>query len=293
MLGAQLINPGLNQIFSDGEGKRSPLSGFNRSGDGAVSRHGAGDVQHSSFSERAMGAAREVSPASKTTVASNELYYNQQRSFDMQVKTRDGDVVTIKVNAEESLSSSSFSGENDQVVVTEFENSYASSSRFSFSVEGELDEGELAALNDLFAQVNDIADDFYAGDVEMAFNQAMEVGYDVNELAAFAVNMRRSEVVAVRQAYTEIAQYAEPVGAEQENPFQNMMDKLADFSAKAQQVQDALLEGQNVPDTDGQLLGQLLKELVPDQETPEQQRPDQKTPAGKSAFNEFVDAVLG
>ena len=46
--------------------------------------------------------------------------------------------------------------------------------------------GELAALNDLFSQVNDIADSFYSGNVGEAFEQALAVGYDSDELAAFA-----------------------------------------------------------------------------------------------------------
>ncbi|MCG8668954.1 MAG: DUF5610 domain-containing protein [Pseudomonadales bacterium] len=224
-------------------------------------------------------------------VASNELYYNQQRSFDMQVKTQDGDLVTIKVNSAESLSASSFAGATDNVAVSGFESSYSSSSRFSFSVEGDLDEGELAALNDLFAQVNDIADDFYAGDVEAAFNQALDVGYDASELAGFAVNMRRSEVVAVRQTYAEVARYGEPSPVT-ENPLQAMMDKLADFSAKVQKASDSLLEGAKAAGEQDSLLSQLLKELVPDREALEKQQLDQGLPPNKSAFNDFVDSVL-
>lgn len=237
-------------------------------------------------------ASREESLAStSTSLASNEVYYNQKRSFDMQVKTQDGDVVTIKVKNAESFSASSFQAATDNVSVSGFESNYSNSSRFEFSVEGDLDEGELAALNDLFSQVNDIADDFYAGDVEEAFNQAMDVGYDASELAGFAVNMRRSEVVAVRQTYAEVSGYGEPAPAI-ENPLQGVMDKLADFSAKVQQAHSALLDGTKGFDPEDSLLSQLMKELVPDQEQLEQESLNQGLLPHKQAFDQFIDSML-
>lgn len=237
----------------------------------------------------------EASPASVTSLATNELYYNQKRAFDMQVKTQDGDVVTIKVKAGESFSASSFAAANDDVSVSGFDAEYTNHSRFSFSVEGDLDEGELAALNDLFAQVNDIADDFFAGDVDAAFEQALDVGYDASELAGFAVNMRRTQVVAVRQTYAEVAQYSDPgsdPAAPIQNPFQDMMDKLTDFSTKVQQAHQALLDGAQRLQGDS-LFGQLLKELVPETEQQNTQGEQVQDVASKKAsFDQFLDTLL-
>lgn len=239
--------------------------------------------------------ASSVARSSATRAASEDLYYNQTRSFDMQVKTRDGDLVTIRVNGEESLRSSSFAGSADGVAVSGFDGSYSNNSRFSFSVEGDLDEGELAALNDLFSQVNDIADTFYAGDVEAAFNQAMDVGYDASELAGFAVNMRRTEVVAVRQAYVEVAQYGGPqaAGGVPANPLQPIMDKLSDFAASVQQARASLLEGASGQDTFGALFADMIKSLVPPPASanPERAEPREQADANKPAFDQFIDTL--
>lgn len=225
-----------------------------------------------------------------------DLFYNQQRNFEMQVKTQDGDLVTIKVSGAESYRSSSFAAANNQAQVAGFAEEYTSDSRFAFTVEGELDKGELAALNDLFSQVNDIADDFYAGDVEAAFNQALEVGYDASELAGFAVNMRRSEVVAVRQAYTAVANYGEPpAAASSQNPLQSIMDKLADFSAKVQQAQASLLESGDRFMADNQLFNQLLKQLPSQQQNAETSNGEPRNKvesAGQESFADFVDTLF-
>ncbi len=239
------------------------------------------------------------SAAQTTRAASESLYYNQSRSFDMQVKTRDGDLVTIKVNGEESFSSSAFAASADGVSVSGFDAQYSNSSSFSFSVEGELDKDELAALNDLFSQVNDVADNFYGGDVEAAFGQAMDVGYDASELAGFAVNMRRTEVVAVRQAYAEVSRYGQAnnggaAPAAQENPLQSVMDKLTDFAGKVQEARNSLLSGSGLPEGNDGLFADLIKSLVPAEQkaagSTQQADAEQANP-NKSDFDRFIDSL--
>ena len=75
------------------------------------------------------------------------------------------------------------------------------SSSLSFSVRGELDEDELRAIGDLVSDASDLADEFFNGDIESAFNQALEIGFDAKELTGFALNLTRQEKVEVVQAY--------------------------------------------------------------------------------------------
>jgi hypothetical protein len=46
---------------------------------------------------------------------------------------------------------------------------------FSFSVNGELDEDELKAIGQLVADANELTEEFFNGDIETAFNQALEL----------------------------------------------------------------------------------------------------------------------
>lgn len=216
---------------------------------------------------------------------SNALFFSQDNQFDMEVTTQDGDVVTIHVGAGESVDYRSGSLETPDGTVSGFDLGQSSYHEISFSVEGDLDEGEMAALNDLFSQVNDIADTFYAGDVGGAFEQALAVGYDSEELAAFAVNMTHSEVVAVTSAYHDVAAIDTKGHEPVVNPLQSMMDKLSDFSSQVRSSYDALLENPNKPSNQGGLYVDLLAELVP-KDAPEEANPVH------DRFRNFLDRVL-
>lgn len=217
----------------------------------------------------------------------NALFFSEDSQFDMKVTTQDGDVVTIQVGAGQSIDYQSGAIATPRGSVSGYELAQSSYYDLSFSVEGDLDEGELAALNDLFSQVNDIADSFYAGDVGAAFEQALSVGYDGEELAGFAVNMTHSEVVAVA-AYQEVATLAE---APVENPLQGMMDKLSDFASRVLNAQENLLAN---PATPQSALGDLLAELVPPEEKKAEEAPaDSPAQSIHNAFRSFIDGILG
>ena len=116
------------------------------------------------------------------------------------------------------------SGENEQEADTAEQNSSTStritaeqnyqfyeSSSLSFSVRGELDEDELKAIGDLVADASDLADEFFNGDIETAFKQALEIGFDEKELTGFALNLTRQEKVEVVQAYEFVSHYNDEV----------------------------------------------------------------------------------
>ncbi len=69
-----------------------------------------------------------------------------------------------------------------------------------FSIEGDINEDEALAINDLLDQVVALADEFYYGDVEKAFNQALEIGYDSSEIAAYMLDLQLTETQTVATA---------------------------------------------------------------------------------------------
>ncbi len=176
----------------------------------------------------------EVGEVSGAAVA-GRLDMSQAREFSFQVRTQDGDLVTINAAGNRSFSaegvvSTATDGESSASAAS-FSQSVTQGSTFSFTVEGELDEGELAAINDLLHGVNDLADEFYGGDAATAFAQAQELGYNNDEIAGFA--LRLSQTVTSRAAVA----YQEQSGGVSENSLPERMKPLGDF---AQQVLDAL-----------------------------------------------------
>jgi len=83
------------------------------------------------------------------------------------------------------------------------------SSAFSFSVTGELDEAEVAAIGKLVTDANNLADEFFNGDVESAFNQALEFGFDEKELTGFALQLTRVEQSQSIQTYESVSHFSE------------------------------------------------------------------------------------
>lgn len=156
------------------------------------------------------------------------------RTFDFTLKTRDGDTVTISASASQSIQAS---GSGRHLVGFDA----ASSSEFYFDVEGELDEDEVKAITDLLAQVHDVAETFYNGNLERAFEQALEVGYNSDEIAQFALNLTQVVYQQVEETYGNIAQM--PTSGESENSYvetleNNRMSLIGRFVEQLQQAQE-------------------------------------------------------
>ena len=78
---------------------------------------------------------------------------------------------------------------------------------FSFTLNGELDENELKAIGRLVADANELAEEFFNGDIESAFNQALELGFDEQELSSFALQLKKIENTQIIKAYENVSRF--------------------------------------------------------------------------------------
>ncbi len=125
----------------------------------------------------------------------NTLARGQGRDFSFILKTRDGDEVTISASSRAAqVAGSTASG---------FGVSQQESGSFDLAVDGDLDEGELRAVSDLLDRVSGLSDTFFNGNVEEAFNQALGMGFDSNEISSYALQMTRVDVQKVQSAYAD------------------------------------------------------------------------------------------
>ncbi|MBU2976597.1 DUF5610 domain-containing protein [Alteromonas sp. C1M14] len=108
-----------------------------------------------------------------------------------------------------------------------------------FSLQGELDEDELTAIAGLVGSVSDLADTFFAGDIDQAFNDALALGYDDQELAGYALQLNRVQQSEVVKTYGEIQHFKE--GSESANhgdearPIAQYLDKMLNVFDNARQ----------------------------------------------------------
>ncbi|MEO4048326.1 DUF5610 domain-containing protein [Pseudomonas sp. CAU 1711] len=141
--------------------------------------------------------------------AYSERFSARAETFDMQITTRDGDRLRISVAA----ASASWS-QSGAFAASDGTNSLAVSGSRSGSiqigawqvqVEGELDEEERAALEDLFGQVQELSNRFYAGDLAGAFDRAMELDMDGSQLASMSLRLTQTTVRQATDAYGAVA----------------------------------------------------------------------------------------
>jgi len=117
------------------------------------------------------------------------------------ITTQDGDQIRIRASELTGQSQSFGYAANGG-----FQSLPASSNAFNFSgfdlqIDGDLDDGELKALESLLLQVEDIAASFFNGDLDQAFTAATELDVDMSEIASYAVSMTSLRYQAVEAAY--------------------------------------------------------------------------------------------
>jgi hypothetical protein len=150
-----------------------------------------------------------VEGSSKVT-AYSERFAAQAETFEMSVTTRDGDRLRISIAQASAfrlqtgvVASSNGTGSS---VAASSQSSSLQIGAWQVSVEGELDEGERAALEKLFSQVQELSNKFYSGDLSGAFDRAMALEMDGEQLASMSLRLTQTTVRQATDAYSTVAQ---------------------------------------------------------------------------------------
>jgi len=174
-----------------------------------------------------------------------------ENTSDLSITTADGDVVTISFSDYAQNSSSqgfnySNSPDSSQASYFESQSSYRETN-FTFSVEGNLDEGEKQAIGDLIKGISKIEKSFFDGNIDKAFKQALKLGYDSREISGFQLDLSQTKTAMVSQTYAEVAKLNDDPNAD---AIAQAMKPVKDFFAQYQQLGDlskSLFEQQDQP----------------------------------------------
>lgn len=143
-----------------------------------------------------------VQPERQTSTAASSLLAREEQggknSFSFQLTTVDGDHVQIHAS---SLRASILQARLSTAGGFDVNSSGIARDDFSLFIDGELDSGELVAIHELLSAIGDLSEQFFGGDVERAFNMAMELGYDSAEISGFALRLQHTSVQRMNQAY--------------------------------------------------------------------------------------------
>ena len=147
----------------------------------------------------------------------------REDSSELTLTTRDGDEVTISFSSVRSFEAQQElaiqqsnarqdNGDNSeanlQVGVSQSYEFYQSE-RFSFSVEGDLSDDEIADIAKFVEQSAGVVDEFFNGDIQSAFQQASDIGLEDSQIAGFALELSRTETVETVQQYQQVSGYNE------------------------------------------------------------------------------------
>ena len=154
-----------------------------------------------------------------------EAKQERSESFSFELTTQDGDTVTINAFANQSAEAERIRarGEEGALRYSSFE--FNVSSGFDLEIQGSLDEGEQLAIADLLSQVDALSKEFYEGDLQTAFEMALEITSDPSEIAQFSLNLSQSQTTSV-----EYGRYRSVPGSYSQGLPRGLAEPLASFA---------------------------------------------------------------
>lgn len=168
------------------------------------------DALRAKFIEGTEPVANEQSPASAINTPSQinniavqqGLYeYAEARDFKFELTTKEGDKVSIRASSSMGMSVAAGRDGNSSYVNA----SKSLASNFALSIEGDLSESELNAINNLLGRVDKLAGQFYAGNLDQVFDKALSLGYDDQQIAGYSLNLSQVQIQQVAVTYGAFA----------------------------------------------------------------------------------------
>jgi hypothetical protein len=115
----------------------------------------------------------------------------ERESATLQIRTTEGDLVTLSLREKSSLS---LSGTQDQSGAGASLTA-VSHGRLQVDVSGNLNASELQAIGAVLSQVDALATKFFSGDIQGAFSAAASIGSDPAQIAGFSLQLSYSSLL--------------------------------------------------------------------------------------------------
>jgi hypothetical protein len=195
--------------------------------------------------------AQRFNPApatgSSALAAYGERFSALAETFELAVTTRDGDRLRISIaqaSASGSQTSVAAASEgNGSAVVASSQAGSLQIGAWQIQIEGELDAGERSALEQLFGQVQELSSKFYAGDLAGAFDRAMVLELDGEQLASMSLRLTQTRVRQATDVYGAVGgQAASVVGGALSDYAQALLDALRGADALIEDGRGGLQE---------------------------------------------------
>lgn len=143
------------------------------------------------------------------------LDYERRERSVLRLKTQEGDLVKIALRSRSDLSLEQRVTADPDRTLTEIDLGSVNQRRLVITVQGDLNDAELAAIGDAAAQATALANDFFNGNLDGALTAATEFGIDAEQLARVSLRLGVQERLSVSQTVALAAPtQAAPVSTE-------------------------------------------------------------------------------
>lgn len=145
---------------------------------------------------------KDVANTRASTATVLEVDSRTKQRTSIRIRTQEGDVVKLSLRMAENVSATDVAKSDGQASSTSTEVSVSSRSRLMLRVDGDLNENELAAIRNVFAQAEQIANEFFAGDIAASFDLAKGFEFDPEQLARVKMDFRERQYTSITYAET-------------------------------------------------------------------------------------------
>ena len=153
-------------------------------------------------------------PPSPTYSAYNQAIELQQSgTAALQIETQDGDTITLQMQSQwygalHYSETNTPSTQSKQASLEQYQG-YT----IHYQVEGELDEAELAALDQVMQQMSVATNHFFNGELDSAISSLNSFQLDAEQFTALSISMQRSVSYSMAESYREVSEMLPGVGS--------------------------------------------------------------------------------
>ena len=178
-----------------------------------------------------------------------------EQSFSLELKTQDGDKVTININRLDASHSSAYSANSTEEKTTAVSSSRLTESGYSISVNGALDQGEVTAIDKLLAKMTEVADKYFSGDTQAALDKVSQLGFNSSEIANFSLDLKEMQQTKATAAYQQFG------GTENSPQLSQLMSPLQEYAGKLSEAHHQFAASELLDDNNKAFM-QLLNQVT-------------------------------
>lgn len=141
-----------------------------------------------------LAAAAQAQSVAQDTAVAGGVRFSQTQKQKLEIVTQEGDTVRLSLRSRVEVSAGGLASTASDGGIGTTNNLAAavtvvSSGKFQISVDGHLNDDELAAIREVLTKVEALAEDFFQGNVQAAFAAAAQLDIDAGQLASVALDL--------------------------------------------------------------------------------------------------------